>query len=340
MKLYFNQLQANLSRDLAPIYLVVGNEPLQCMEAADMIREAARTQGFTGRDLFFADQNFDWSVVRAAAESGSLFSEKCLIEVILGSNKLTSSAGVFFKFYAETLPPDTILFIRADKVDRRLAWVKQIEKQGVCVQVYPKAPNEMQAWLRERMLRAGLKMEEHVVELITERVEGNMLSAAQEIVKLGLLCEGKMVSQDDVNKFVGISSKFTVYDLASATCVGDIKKSLKILYSLKLDNSPLPLILWAMTAEIGKMIVLEKKLASGERMDTVLRSEWRNRQAMVRRALNRKLGHRWQNFLYWCAETDKAIKGLSDEDAWNELLQLVLRVGGVKGLSKQVASAG
>ncbi len=339
MKVYFSQLQSKLDKELAPVYLIAGNEPLQRMEASDMVRTAARTRGFTERSLFFGDQISDWVKFKAEVSNVSIFADKRLFEVILGENKPKTVASEFFKTYVEDLPSHTILLIRADKVDRRLTWVKQIEKLGVTVQVYPKTLNEMRAWLRERMLRANLKMEEHVVELISERTEGNMLAAAQEVTKLELLCEGGIVRRQDVEKFVGISSKFTVYELADAACAGDVERSLQIMYSLQIDNSPLPLVLWAIVAEIRKMITLEQRLENGEKMELVLRGEWLNRRAQVRNVLNRKLGKKWQNTLYWCAEMDKAIKGLGDDDAWNELLQLILKICGVRSLSKRTLVA-
>jgi DNA polymerase III subunit delta len=55
MRLRFNQLQDSLSRGLAPLYLVCGDEPYQLGEAARMIREAARRQGFAEREVLDQD---------------------------------------------------------------------------------------------------------------------------------------------------------------------------------------------------------------------------------------------------------------------------------------------
>jgi hypothetical protein len=48
------------ARRLAPVYVVSGDDPLLCQEAADAIRGAARQQGFDERQVFSADANFDW----------------------------------------------------------------------------------------------------------------------------------------------------------------------------------------------------------------------------------------------------------------------------------------
>ena len=45
MLLKGEQLAAHLERELKPIYLVYGDEPLLVIEAADAIRAAARSRG-------------------------------------------------------------------------------------------------------------------------------------------------------------------------------------------------------------------------------------------------------------------------------------------------------
>lgn len=334
MKTYFNQLPLQLDKELAPVYMVVGNEPLQRVEAADMIRATARKRGFTERSLFFGDQDSVWGDIQASFYNVPMFAGKRLFEIMFTEGKPKAAAGRFFKSCLDALPFDTILLIRAEKVDGRLSWVRQIEKTGVFVQVYPKSLREMRVWLRERMLRTGLVAEERALDFICMRFEGNMLAAAQEVDKLALLCSNGLVRQLDVEKLIGIGSKFSVYELAAAACAGDVARALRVMYSLKVDNSPLPLVLWAMAAEVRRIAAMEHRMEKGQTSEDAIRNEWRTGQLLARAALGRKLGRRWQNMLFWCAEADKAIKGLSDEDAWNELLQLVLRIGGVPGLSR------
>ena len=50
MALDVNQLRSSLDKSLAPAYLVSGDEPLQQSEAVDLIRQAARANGFLNRD--------------------------------------------------------------------------------------------------------------------------------------------------------------------------------------------------------------------------------------------------------------------------------------------------
>lgn len=324
MKLYFNQLEGRLKKTLDPVYLISGVEPLQRTEAADMIREAARERGFTSRELFFADPGFEWGRIRTAADNLSLFSDKKLLEIVMSGDRLKAEGAEFLQIFAEAPPPDTTMIIRADKVDARTAWVKKVTANGAFIQVYDKNAKELQAWARERMLKSDLKMEEGVVELMVERVEGNMLAAAQEIEKLMLSCRDETVSRRQVEKFVGVSSRFSVYDLANAACAGDLRRAVQVMRMLKIEGTAMTLVLWALAAQIRKIAALEKRRIAGERPDTLLKGEWRERKEVLRRALGRKLGARWNNMLYRCGMVDKAAKGAGGDDQWDELLKLIL----------------
>ena len=86
-KLRAEQLAAALTKPLAPIYLVSGDEPLLIQECCDQIRAAARKNGFTERELYHIDTSFDWGQLLASANSLSLFAEKKIIEVRMPSGK-------------------------------------------------------------------------------------------------------------------------------------------------------------------------------------------------------------------------------------------------------------
>ena len=58
MKIQANQLSTHLQKNLAPCYLVTGDEPLLVTEALDNIRQAAREGGFGARESHMATRSF------------------------------------------------------------------------------------------------------------------------------------------------------------------------------------------------------------------------------------------------------------------------------------------
>ncbi|VTO20785.1 DNA polymerase III subunit delta [Klebsiella variicola] len=60
IRLYPEQLRAQLTEGLRAAYLLLGNDPLLLQESQDAIREAAAAQGFTEHHTFTIDNSTDW----------------------------------------------------------------------------------------------------------------------------------------------------------------------------------------------------------------------------------------------------------------------------------------
>ena len=326
MKAYFNQLRGLLEKKLEFFYLISGEEPLQLMEAGDLIRAAAKKRGFEQRQLYFVDSSFDWSNVEQQADNLSLFAQQRIIDIRLMNSKLNSQANTFFKRILQTPPPDILFIVQATKVDGRAAWVKQITEKAVWLQVYAKNHSETKSWLIERMLRNNLNAEDGVVDLIAQRAEGNLMAAAQEIDKLKLGYENKTISLQQAEQIIGDSAHYSAFALADATVCGDTNRALKILNSLRIEAAPEQLILWALANNIRTLLKMEYQLSIGESLAAVINTVWKSKQPVFRKALQRKLRSRWLMMLYTCYEADLAIKGQSLEESWQQLHRLILTI--------------
>ena len=111
MKLAPAQLAKHLQGSLAPVYIVSGDDPLLCQEAADAIRSAARQQGFDERQVFSADASFDWGSLLQAGASMSLFAEKRLLELRLPSGKPGDKGAAALIEYCSRPAEDTLLLV-------------------------------------------------------------------------------------------------------------------------------------------------------------------------------------------------------------------------------------
>ena len=76
MKLAPERLKESLGKQILPVYIVSGDEPLLIQEACDVIRGALRDRGYDQRDLFHAEGRFDWKEVLFSANS-MFFSNVC-----------------------------------------------------------------------------------------------------------------------------------------------------------------------------------------------------------------------------------------------------------------------
>lgn len=328
MRLRPHELESSLARGLRPVYLVSGDEPLQSQECTDQLRAACRNEGFSDRQVFTVDPHFDWSRVLAECNSLSLFSERRLIEIRLPSGKPGAEGSAVLREIAGRGNGENVLLVVAGKLERdagRAAWVKAIEEAGAWIQVWPLRRRELPAWIRRRLLAAGFRPSEDAVALLAERVEGNLLAAAQEIAKLELLAEPGPLDAQGLASVVADSARFGIFDLADRTLEGDRAAAVRTLLALRGEGVEAALVLWSLSEEIRRLVRLARHRARGLPMDQALRAERLTAKPHFDAAINRIGPSGLHRLLRRCADIDRCIKGLERREPWDELLELVIR---------------
>lgn len=332
MRLKPEQLEGHLQKGLAPIYLLSGEEPLQLMEAADAIRARARAEGFEDREVFTVDKGFDWGQVQTAAESLSLFAQRRVLELRMPSGKPGVQGGKVLEGCAGQPSADTVLIVQCGKLERqeqKSRWCQALEQAGVMIQVWPLDLAGTETWITRRMTRRGLHPTAEAARLLAERVEGNLLAAAQEIDKLVLLQGDGPVDEAAVMAAVADSARFSVYDLTDAALAGETGRAVRILSGLRAEGIAPVLVSWALAREIRTLNRLAEQAAAGTPPQAVLKSVWPpQRQPVVRQALRRLSLHALGQLLREGARADQVAKGQKPGSPWDELLDLTLGLAG------------
>ncbi|HEC29174.1 MAG TPA: DNA polymerase III subunit delta [Gammaproteobacteria bacterium] len=337
MKSRPDQLHNHLQQNLAPVYLVGGDEPLQVQESCDAIRHAARQQGFTEREVMNAERGFSWDEILQSGASLSLFGDKKIIEVNIPNGKPGDQGGKVLREYAQNPPEDTLLLVICGKLDGssvRTKWAQSLEKAGVFIQVWPVDSSRLHGWIQERMRRQGLQASRDAISLLADKVEGNLLAARQEIDKLLMLHGPGRIDADAVADAVSDCARYSIYGLVDTVLTGHADKTVMILNGLRDEGVDPILVLWALSREIRGLSAMAAEVRKGARIESVLTRQrvWERRKPLVREALKRHGLGRWYGFLQQNARIDRIIKGLEPGKPWDELLQLGLAMAGKKVL--------
>lgn len=336
MKLNPAQLGKHLQGTLAAVYVVSGDEPLLCQEACDAIRAATRAQGFSERQVFNAEANFDWGSLLQASASLSLFADKRLLELRIPGGKL-SDKGVALLEYLARPAEDTVLLISLPKLDgstQKSKWAKALIEgpNTQFLQIWPVDTNQLGQWIRQRMAQSGLTASQEAVEMIAVRVEGNLLAAAQEIEKLKLLAKDNQVDVDTVQAAVADSARFDVFGLIDAALNGEAAHALRMLEGLRGEGVEPPVILWALAREVRMLATIAQQYSQGMPLDKAFSSArppvWDKRRPLVSKALQRHSAQRWGKLLEDAQAIDAQIKGQAPGDAWSSLNMLTLSMCG------------
>lgn len=318
MRIQPRQLADHLKRKPAPAYLLSGDEPLQLGEAAAAVRDAARKQGFAERELLEHETGFDWGRLTAAAAMRSLFSARKLIELRLDTARIGREGGAAVRAYCAQPSQDNILLILAPGLERKelqAKWVQALEKIGVLLQVRQIQGRQLTAWIEQRLRERGLNPEPGVAGLLSERVEGNLPAAAQEIEKLRLLYDQGNLNQEQLTSAISDSARYDLFDLTDAALAGDRARVHRILDTLADEGTAPPLILWVLAREI-RMLAAVSHAARRRETAAALRTHnvWKSRQPQVLAALKRLPAKRLHDLMIQCAAADRNIKGLTGGD--------------------------
>ena len=340
MRLYPDKLEQHLQKQLLPIYLLSGDEPLQLGECADAVRRQARARGYSAREVLVADSNFDWTQLNASANTLSLFAERRILELRMDSGKPGREGGKALKVYAERPADNAILLITSGKIDKASqssAWYKALDKVGANVQIWPLAAGDLASWISQRMRSKNLHCNREAATLIAERVEGNMLAAQQEIDKMALLYAGEEIGVDTLSSVVANSARYHIFDLADAALAGQALRATAILEKLRAEDIHPVAILCALSTQIATVTQLAHAQVSGKSLSQAMRDAriWQSRQSLYEQALKRWGPSTWNALLARCAELELLSKGhIQGGNVWDALLSLALQVAGGFSLDK------
>ena len=307
-------------------------------EAADSIRQHFRKQGFDEREVFNIDKSFDWNSFHHATNNLSLFAEKKILELRFATAKLDDTAKKALHQYFEDPKSDFILLVSSPKLEAatlNTKWFKEIESRSALVQIWPVNREGLAAWLEQRLLQENIRADGTALQLLMDKVEGNLLAAMQEIEKLKLLAgkntnESINLDANTVMQVVADSSRYSVYNLVDSTLSGELGRSQKILAGLRSEGLFPLVILNAFTREIRSLQPMVEKRQQGQGVNAIMQASrvWYNRKQPVGSALQRlTIDDIWQ-LLDHSKLIDQSIKGLSALNPWDEISRLMVKLGG------------
>ncbi|MBB3277520.1 MULTISPECIES: DNA polymerase III subunit delta [Pseudoxanthomonas] len=343
MELKPEQIAARADEPLLPAYLIAGPEMLRVLEAADAVRAQARAQGIGEREVFDADgRDFDWNELDASFHAPSLFSARRLVEVRLPGGKPGKEGAEVISRFCANPPPDVVLLITAGEWSKahQGKWADAVAQIGVLAVAWAIKPHELPGWIESRLRARGLRADRDAVQALAERVEGNLLAAAQEIDKLALLAQGGSLSAETMQSLVADAARYDVFRLTDAMLAGQGPQVSRMLAGLRAEGDVVAGLMPMVVKELLRTAHLARVQASGGNLAAEMKSQgiWESKQAPFKRALQRHAApQRWERFVAEASRIDRIAKGRAPGDAWVAMERLLLAVAEARAVRLLVA---
>ncbi len=345
------QLNNHFAKGLRSLYTLHGDEPLLLQEAADAIRTEARKQGFTERSSFtVAGAHFDWGEVLAAAGSMSLFADKQIIEIRVPSGKPGKDGSVQLQQLAAQAADNTdaltlIILPKLDKPSKQGAWFAALEANGISIEIHPVERAALPQWIAQRLQAQGQRVAagvegQQTLQFFTDRVEGNLLAAFQEIQKLGLLYPNSKdtpgvsgeLSLAQVESAVLNVARYDVFKLSESVLAGHPARVQRMLDGLQAEGVAEVLVHWAIAEDIRALKRVKDAMASGRPLPMALKEQriWGMKERLFERVLPQLSTVDLVNLLAAAHTVDGIVKGLKQPDwptnSWQALHRLAMQL--------------
>ena len=224
--------------EFSPIYLLMGEEPYYLDLVCDAVIENALdefSRDFNETIRYGAD--VDAETVITDARRFPMMAERQLVVVkdAQAMRDLESLAA-----YCENPLDSTILVLlmRGASADKRKALYKQCSKNGVVVESNPLRDYEMPGWINGYFSSCGVEISPDAAALLAEYAGTDMSKIVLEADKLlKNLPEGATrVNAGDIERNVGISREFSVFELTKEISFRNGAKALRI--ASRIGESP------------------------------------------------------------------------------------------------------
>lgn len=179
------------------------------------------------------------------------------------------------KAIAAGIPPDNILILLAETVDKRKRFYKFIQKYGVVVDLAVEpgstkgAKSSQEAVLKELVLQTlaefGKKIEPRALAALIERVGFHPVAIVRETEKLALYVgQAVNITVNDLQAIVGRTREDALFELAEAVADFDLEQSL-LLAARLIENGVHPLVLVAGLRNHFKKLLLVRSFIESPR---------------------------------------------------------------------------
>lgn len=216
----------------SPIYLLHGEEPFYIDKIVDFIAHNVLDPSEIdfNQSILYAKDTPPINVVDAAARLPMMAERQVVIVKEAQEYKKNTQWEEFEKYLTSPSPQTILVFAyKYKKFDKRSRMYKLMAKNGLTFESAGVKDYELPRWVRDFVTKEKHQISDKAVALMCEFVGNDLSRLSNELEKLFILVdEGSQITEKHVEKNIGISKDFNVFELVNAVLDKDFQKALRI----------------------------------------------------------------------------------------------------------------
>lgn len=251
-------------KKLQPLYFIHGDEPYYIDLLADALEKVAVPESEKGFNQFVLfGKDVEVGAVVNSARRFPFMAERQLVLVkeaqqIVGFDNKEKNT-LLEEYVLRPLPSTILMVCFHGNFDARKSLPKSFEKNGVLVQCKKMYDNKLPDWVADYIRQRGAKVSPKAIQMLVEFIGNDLKRLVSEVDKILLnLSLSEEISAAVVEKYVGISKEYNVFELQKALMQRDVLKSNRIANYLAANpkENPLPQVLIILYNFFSKALIV------------------------------------------------------------------------------------
>ncbi|MFO7810665.1 MAG: DNA polymerase III subunit delta [Candidatus Delongbacteria bacterium] len=177
----------------------------------------------------FNEENMNPELISSELYSLPVMADRRIIlisDIDKGNSDLTSTIS---KFINKSINGN-ILILTARKPDKRRTFFKELlaNKQCLAFEFKEKNEKETERWVRNYIAAQGRNISHGGLMLLSLTLSTNLSQVSSEIDKLLEYSSGVNITEDDIEKVLGVSKEYNIFKLQKSVIAKDLRRSLII----------------------------------------------------------------------------------------------------------------
>ena len=261
------------AKKFKPLYFLHGDEPFYIDVIADALEERVVPESEKGFNQFVLyGKDTDVAGVLSYARRYPFMAERQLI-IVKDANKLggmeqKEQQARLEDYASNPLHSTVLIFCFHANADERKTFIKAFNTHGHVVQSKKMYDNKLPDWVSSYCQSEGVKISPKAVQMMVDNIGNDLKRLTNEIRKIMVnLRVDQGIDAEVVERFVGISKEYNVFEFQKALLMRDVIKANKIAshFSSNPKDNPLAPILIILFGFFSKVLLVHASQDKSEK---------------------------------------------------------------------------